>query len=146
MYDFNFLSYSIDYFITVVLIFLPLPPSTEHPLLPQAIPTPLFMSMGHVYKFFGYSISYTVLYIPHGYSVTTYLYFLIPSPLHPLPHTLLPSGNHQNTLCIHDCVSVLRVCLICFLDLIVDRYVFFCHFIVHSFDILFFSKILFIYF
>ena len=83
------------------------------------------MSMGHVYKFFGYSISYTVLYISHGYSVTTYLYFLIPSPLHPLPHTLLPSGNHQNTLCIHDCVSVLRVCLICFLDLIVDRYVFF---------------------
>ena len=49
----------IDYSITVVLIF-PLCP----PPLPQAIPIPLFMSVGHVYKFFGFSISYTVLYIP----------------------------------------------------------------------------------
>ena len=32
--------------------------------LPQVIPTPLFMSMCHVYTFFGYSISCTVLYIP----------------------------------------------------------------------------------
>ena len=32
--------------------------------LPWAIPIPLLMSMGHVYKFFGYSISCTVLYIP----------------------------------------------------------------------------------
>ena len=31
---------------------------------PQAIPRPLFMSMGQVYKFFIYSNSYTVLYIP----------------------------------------------------------------------------------
>ncbi|KAF6109649.1 hypothetical protein HJG60_010887 [Phyllostomus discolor] len=31
---------------------------------PQAIPTPLFISMGHTYKFFGYSTSYTVLYCP----------------------------------------------------------------------------------
>ena len=43
--------------------FPPLHPSTQHPVLPQAIPPPLFMSMGHAYKFFGYSISYTVLYI-----------------------------------------------------------------------------------
>ena len=33
---------------------------------------------------------------PHGYSVTTYLYFLIPSPLHPFPHSPLPPGNYQN--------------------------------------------------
>ena len=58
------LLYFIDYAITIVLIFLPLPPSTEHPLLSQAIPPPRFMSMGHACKFFGYSISYTVPYIP----------------------------------------------------------------------------------
>ena len=53
-----------DYAIIVVPISLPLPPSIQHLPLPQAIPTPLFMSMGHAYKFFGYCISYTVLYIP----------------------------------------------------------------------------------
>ena len=56
--------YFTDYAITVVPIFPPLPPSTEHPPLPQAIPTALFMSMCHLCKFFGYSTSYTVLYIP----------------------------------------------------------------------------------
>ena len=56
--------YFIDYAITVVLIFAPLPPSSQHPPLSQAIPTPLFMFMGHVCKFFGYCISYTVLSIP----------------------------------------------------------------------------------
>ena len=76
----------IDYTITVFPIFplCPPPPSTLY--LPQPIPMPLFTSMGHVYKFFGYSISYAVLY-PCGYSVTTFLYFLIPSPLHPFPHS-----------------------------------------------------------
>ena len=54
----------IDYAITVVPFFPLLPPSTQPPPLPQAIPIPLFMSMGHAYKFIGYSISYTVLYIP----------------------------------------------------------------------------------
>ena len=44
--------------------FYPFAPSTKRPPLPQAFPTQLFMSMGHGYKFFGYSISYTVLYIP----------------------------------------------------------------------------------
>ena len=60
---------------------------------------------------------------PHGYSVTTYLYFLIPSPLQPFPHTCLPSGKHQSTLTIHDSVSVLLGCLVYFLESIVDRYV-----------------------
>ena len=51
------------------------------------------------------------------------LYFLIPSPPHPLPQTPLPSGNHKNALHIRDSVSVL-VCLVYFLDSVVDRYVF----------------------
>ena len=36
------------------------PPST--PPLPQAMPPPFFMFVGHAYKFFGYAISYIVLY------------------------------------------------------------------------------------
>ena len=79
----------------VVLIFLPLSPLTQHPPLPQAISPPLSLSMGHECKFFGCSISYTALYLhPHDYSVTTYLYFLIPSPLHPFSPFPLSSGNH----------------------------------------------------
>ena len=49
--------YFIDYAITVVPIFSLCPLSTQPPPLPQAIPPPLFMSMGHAYKFFGYPIS-----------------------------------------------------------------------------------------
>ena len=51
---------------------------------------------------------------PHGYSVTTYLYFSIPSPIYPFPHGFLPSGKHPNTFYIHDSVSILLVCLVCF--------------------------------
>ena len=40
-----------------------------------------------------------------------------------LPHPL-PSENHQNALRIHNSVSALLVGLVCFLDSIVDRYVF----------------------
>ena len=74
--------------------FPPLPQSHSTPI-PLAIHTPLFISMDHACNFFGYSISYTLY--PHGYSVTIYLFFLMPSPLHPFPNTPLPSGNHQNT-------------------------------------------------
>ena len=50
--------YVIDYAITVVPIFLPLSPLHPTPPPPTSsdnAPT-LFMSMGHVYKFFGSSI------------------------------------------------------------------------------------------
>ena len=40
------------------------PSSTQQPPLPQAIPPPLFMSMGHACKSFACSTSCTVLYIP----------------------------------------------------------------------------------
>ena len=49
---------------TVALDFPPLCPSTQRPLLPQATLPLLFMSKDHEYKFFSYSISYAVLYIP----------------------------------------------------------------------------------
>ena len=56
--------YFIDHAITVAPIFPPFPLSTQHLPLPQTIPTALFMYMGHACKFFGYSISYSTLYIP----------------------------------------------------------------------------------
>ena len=96
-------------------------PLPSYPL-PQAISTPIFMSMGHMCKLSGYSISYTVLHIPMV--LCNYLFVLLnpltSSPVLPYP---LPSGNHQNTHCIHNSVSVL-VCLVYFSDSIVDRYVF----------------------
>ena len=62
------LFYFFDYILLIMLCscpnFSPFAPSSEHPPLPKAIHTPLFMSMGHVYRFFDSSISYTVLYIP----------------------------------------------------------------------------------
>ena len=85
----------IDYAIAVVPIFAPLLPSTQQPPLPQVIPPPLFISIGYAYKFFGYTISYTVLYIPN-------LYFLIPLPLHPFPHIL----SHLAT------IKMLFICMI----------------------------------
>ena len=50
---------------------------------PTMIPPPLFMSMGHIYKFFGLYISYTILNLPLS---TLYLPFmlLIP-PILPTP-------------------------------------------------------------
>ena len=56
--------YFFNFILLIVLLYLsrfyPFVPYTQHHPLPQA----LFMSMGHAYKFFGYSISYTALYIP----------------------------------------------------------------------------------
>ena len=118
-----FLLYFIDYAITVVLIFLPLHSSIQHPSLPEVIPIPLFMSMGHGYNFFGYSISYTTH--PHGYFVTTHLGFLIPLTLHLFPHVPLPSDNHQNTPYPWFCLCFYLLNLFFWIQLLIDMY--FCH-------------------
>ena len=56
----------------------------------------------------------------HGYSLTTYLYFWIPSPLHPFPYTPLPSKcSPYPWCCLCSCLLSL------FLDSTVDRYMFF---------------------
>ena len=68
---------------------------------------------------------FPTLYFISPWLFSNYLFVLLtaltssPISLHPLP-----SGNHQNTLCICDSVSVLLVCLVCFLNSVVDRYVF----------------------
>ena len=114
-----FTLYFIDYVTTIVLNFLPFPSSIQHYTLP-AIPTLLFMSMGHVYKFFRYSISYTVLYTP--WLFCNYLFVLL-NPF--LFFTHPPDSSHLDIIkMFYDFVSVLLVHLFCFLDSIVDRYVF----------------------
>ena len=77
------------YYILLIMLlplsrFSPLSPSTQHYPISQAIPIPLLMSVGHMHKFIGHSISFTVLLYPCVYSVTTYLY-LISSPPHTFP-------------------------------------------------------------
>ena len=75
--------------------------------------------MGHAHQFFGYSIPYTVFNIPCLFY--TYQFVLLNpytfSPILPLP---LSTDNLPNDLHIYDSVSVLYVCLVCFLDLTVD--------------------------
>ena len=107
-------------------------PSTQHPPLPQAISTPLFMSMGLWLLRFLYCTLY-----PHGYSVTTYLYFLIPSPLHPFLHTLSQLAT----------IKMLSVSMILCLFLFPQFFRFsgwqvciYCHFIIRSFDLSLFLK------
>ena len=114
-------AYFIVYANTVVPIFPSLCPSTQtpHPH-PQAIPT--LLSWSWIMDMCSSSTLFPVLYLhPHDYFVTTNLCFLIPSTSSPIFPNRLPSGNHQSLLCIYDSVSVLLVCLFCFLDLIVDR-------------------------
>ena len=95
--------YFINYVIIVVPIFSPWPSSTQHPSLPQVIPTPLFMFMSHACKFFWllHHFLYCTLH-PHVYSVTT----LNP---HTFSTILQQSSNWQPSKCsrIHDSVSVL---------------------------------------
>ena len=89
---------------------------------PQAIPIPLFLSMGHRYKFVA--TLFPILYCASPWLFCNYLFVhLNPLTSSPIPPHTLPSGNHQNVLGIYDSVSVL-VCLVCFLDSSVDRYVF----------------------
>ena len=70
--------------------FPPLLPSIQQPPLPQAISTPLFISMSHRYKFFGCSISYIVLFTS-PWLFCNYLFILLnpltssPIPLQPPP-------------------------------------------------------------
>ena len=121
--------------IIIVPIFCQLPPTTQHSLLPQAIPTHLFMTMGHAYNFLGYSISYTVLYIPMAI-------LQLPICTSQSPHfTHSPNPtSHLSTIKMLSLSKILCQFLLFayfFKDLIVDRFVFFSHFIVHSFDLLF---------
>ena len=91
IYNFqNFLKlYFINYAITVVLIFPPLHPSTQQPPHPQAIPPPLFMSMGHVYKCISsLTAPFPILYVTSPWLFCNYLFVL----LYPLTSSPIPLG------------------------------------------------------
>ena len=68
----------------VVLIFLsPSGPLHSAPPTPSGNPPIIvFVHGSYIYVLCLFHFLYCTLY-PHSYSVTTYLYFLIPSPLHP---------------------------------------------------------------
>ena len=76
--------------------------------------------MGHAYKFFGYSVSYTVFNIPPVCLEPTSLYFLISAPFLSFSPFLLPADNPANDLHIYDSVPVMLICLVGFLDSVVD--------------------------
>ena len=87
------------------LFLVPVPPYSP----PTIIPPPQFMSMGHTYKFFYFSISYTILNLPLSITCLSVL-FLIPCtfspPFSPLP---LPTDNPPCDLYFCDSVPVLVV-------------------------------------
>ena len=81
--------YFIDYAIIVVPLFAPhYPPlPCTAPLTLQQSCPPQFMSMGHTYKFFGYSIPYTIL--NHPLSILCLCILLLILCTFPLLSTLL---------------------------------------------------------
>ena len=105
--------YFIDYVITVAQFFpfCSLPPSICHTLRqsPHHCSCPCVM---HIHSL---AAPFPVLYFTSPWLFCNYLFVLLnhltSSPIAPYP---LPSGNHQNALHIHDSVSVLLVCLVCF--------------------------------
>ena len=116
--------YFIDHAIILVPIFTPLPPPpiALHSLRqsPQNCSCPWVM-----YIIRSLATPSPVLYFISPWLFCNYLsVFLFLSLLHPFSYTPLPSGNHQNALCIHYSISVLLIFLVCFLDLIVGRYAF----------------------
>ena len=121
--DFSFF----NYILLIMLLqwsqffsFCPPPPRTPYSLRQS----PHHCSCPWVMHISSLASPFPVLYFTYLWLFYNYLFVLLnPLTSSPIPLTTLPSGNHQNTLCIHDSVSVL-VCLVCFLDSIIDRYVF----------------------
>ena len=103
-------------------LFFPLCPLQAETPLPQAHP-PLLMSM--VMNVSSLASPFTILYFTSPWLFSNYLFILLnPFTSSPIPISL-QSGNHQNALRIHDSVSVLLVYLVCFLDSVVVRHIFF---------------------
>ena len=79
------------------------------------------MSMGRTYKFFGFSISYTVITSPSLFC-TYYLCFLFPVPFLPFCPLPLPTNNPPCDLHFSDSVPVLVVPLVFVLFCFVFRF------------------------
>ena len=94
------------------------PPSTP---TPSGNPHPIVHIRGSCLGFLA--TPFPILYFTTLWLFCNYLFvFLNPLTSSPIPLYHTQSGNHQNPLCIHDSVSVLLVCLVCFLDLLIVTY------------------------
>ena len=125
-YLLSFYLYFIDYVITVVSIF---PPLLLHPapITPSGNP----YTIVHVHRscIGAFATSFAMLYFTSPWLICNCLSVLLnPLTFSPIPHHHPPIWQPSNALHIHDSLSVL-VCLVCFSDSIVDRFVFFCNFI-----------------
>ena len=108
-----FVIYFIDYAITVVPFPAPLYSSPPCTPLPTHIPPFQFMSMDHTYKFFGFSISHTILNLPLSILYLT-LMLLIPCEFSLILPLHLPVDNPSGDLYFCESFPVLVVCLVCF--------------------------------
>ena len=79
--------------------FYPSPPCTT---LPASILHPCFMSLGYTYKFFGFSVSYTILNLPLSILFLPFM-FLIPCTFSPISHLPLPADNPLISLFLWFC-------------------------------------------
>ena len=122
MLTFNFLNYILLIILLQLSRFVPLflsPPSTPHSLRqsPHHCSCPWIMCISSL------ATPFPALYFTSHWLFCNYLFVLLnPLTFSPIPPNPLPSDNHQNVLHIHDPISFLLVCLVCFLDLIIDRY------------------------
>ena len=105
---FNFLLYFIDYSITVVPIFPPLLPSTQHPPLPQTVPTPLFKGVSSL------ATPFPILYFISPWLYCNYQFVLL------TPLTSSPIPPHPPRIWQPLKLSLYPWFLVCFLDSIVD--------------------------
>ena len=104
------------YFINCTIAVEPLSPLYSPPpstlffssILPHL---PLFLSMSCTYKFFGFSISYTILNLPLSI-LDLQVVVLSPCTFPPFSSNPFPADNPPCDLHIYDSVPVLVVCLV----------------------------------
>ena len=116
-------------------------PSSLHPP-PTSILPPFYVSMGRTYKFFGFSISYTILNLPLSILCLPIRLF-IPCTSPPIFSLALPTDNPPYDVYLCDSVSVLVVSLVCFCFCFLGPVVDSCEFVV---ILLFILLIIFIFF
>ena len=92
-------------------IFLPFLSLCQEHLFPPA--STLLMSMGCTHKFFGFSISYTILNLLPSIFYLPFM-LLIPYTFFPILPLSFPADNPPCDLHFCDSIPVLVVCLVCF--------------------------------
>ena len=95
-----------SHFFLPFILLCPVPP-------PTIILPPQFTSMVHRYKFFGFSISHTILNVPLSILYLPFM-LLIPCTFFPFPPLLLPTDKPTCDLYFCESVLVPVVCLVHF--------------------------------